>query len=125
MEHSGGKGGGRDCLRAVDLEEGSLLEVRSSTKPLASTLTSTIKKPDYENAMELRRTVSDTLYFGPCSSDHDREVAFRGGSYPVGHSSAAHQPMCSVCYWGLRGGSHSVGHLISVLGVERSLGGEN
>ena len=42
-EHSGGKEGGMGCSRAVDLVEGSLLEGRSSTKPLANTLTGTIK----------------------------------------------------------------------------------
>lgn len=43
MEHLGGKEGGRDCSRAVDLVEGSLLGERSSRKPLANTLTGTIK----------------------------------------------------------------------------------
>ena len=43
MEHSGGKEEWRGCLRVVDLAEGSLLEGKSSTKPLASTLGGTIK----------------------------------------------------------------------------------
>ena len=44
MERWGGKVGGMGCLRAVDLVEGSSLEERSSTKPLANTFTGTIKK---------------------------------------------------------------------------------
>ena len=37
MGHSEGREGGRDCLKVVDSVEGSLLEERSSMKPLANT----------------------------------------------------------------------------------------
>jgi hypothetical protein len=42
-EHSGGKEGGMDCLRAVGLAEDSLLGGRSSTRLLASTLTGMVR----------------------------------------------------------------------------------
>lgn len=80
---------------------------------------------DCKNAKGLRRTVSGILGSGPCSSGHGRGVVFREGSYPVGHSLAAHQPTYAVCCWGLREDFHSVGHLVSVLGVKQNLGDEN
>lgn len=55
-EHLEGKEEERDCSKAADSVEGSLLEERSSTKPLAN-------------------TVSGTLDFEPYSSGHGREVA--------------------------------------------------
>ena len=124
MERSGGKEGWRDCSRVVDWVEGSLLGGRLSTRPLASTLTGTIKKTDREHAQKLGRTVSGILGFEPCSSGRDREVVYRGGSYPVGRSSVVRQPMYSVCCWGLTVDSRSVDRLVFVLGVERNLGSE-
>ena len=82
-------------------------------------------KTNYKNTKGLGRTVSNILGFEPCSSGHDREVVSREGLYPVGHSLGVHQPMYSVCCWGLMAGSRLADRLVSVLGVKRSLGGES
>ena len=123
MEHSGGKEGERDCSRVPGSAEGSLLEGKSSTKPLAGTLASTISN-GCKNVKESERTASGNLCSGPCSSGHDREVVFRG-LCPADRLLAAHQPMYLVCCLDLRAGSRSVDHPVFALGVNRSLGGEN
>ena len=76
---------------------------------------------DCVDANGLGLTVSGTLDFELCSSDRDREAAFRGGSYRVDHSLAAHQPTYLVYYWGLKEGSRSADRPVSVLGVKQSL----